>query len=79
MSSNINNPELFDEVFDVQGATKNVYKTLFDLYGDHSILDYVQLNNKAKASFFNQGITFQVYGDHDTKEKIFPFDLFQEL
>ncbi|MET6990446.1 circularly permuted type 2 ATP-grasp protein [Sediminicola arcticus] len=78
-SSYINNPELFDEVFDVQGATKNVYKTLFDLYGDHSILDYVQLNNKAKASFFNQGITFQVYGDHDTKEKIFPFDLFPRI
>ncbi|MFT6838235.1 MAG: putative circularly permuted ATP-grasp superfamily protein [Sediminicola sp.] len=78
-SSYINNPDLFDEVFDTLGTTKNVYQKLFDLYGNHSINDYVQLNNKAKSSFFNQGITFQVYGDHDTKEKIFPFDLFPRI
>ncbi|ALM07211.1 hypothetical protein SB49_04910 [Sediminicola sp. YIK13] len=78
-SSYINNPHLFDEVFDNLGNTKNVYQKLFDLYGDHSILDYVQLNNKAKSSFFNQGITFQTYGEHDTKEKIFPFDLFPRI
>tara|TARA_R110002051_G_scaffold179938_1_gene249632 strand:+ start:565 stop:2031 length:1467 start_codon:yes stop_codon:yes gene_type:complete len=78
-SSYINDPNLFDEVFNSEGGTKNVYQKLFDLYGNHSILDYVQLNNKAKSSFFNQGITFQVYGDHDTKEKIFPFDLFPRI
>ncbi|MEJ1222064.1 circularly permuted type 2 ATP-grasp protein [Sediminicola sp. 1XM1-17] len=78
-SSYMNDPNLFDEVFEAQGKTKNVYQKLFDLYGDHSIQDYVQLNNKAKSSFFNQGITFQVYGDHDTKEKIFPFDLFPRI
>tara|TARA_R110002020_G_scaffold21009_1_gene71169 strand:- start:145210 stop:146676 length:1467 start_codon:yes stop_codon:yes gene_type:complete len=78
-SSYERNPDLFDEVFDKDGATKNVYRTLLKLYGDHSIKEYVNLNNKAKSSFFNQGITFQVYGDQDTKEKIFPFDLFPRI
>ena len=70
---------LFDEVFDGSGVVKSVYQKLLDLYGSRSIEDYVQLNNKAKSSFFNQGITFQVYGDKDSQEKIFPFDLFPRI
>lgn len=78
-SSYKKNPVLFDEVFDNEGSAKEVYQTLFDLYGNHSISDYVNLNNKAKASFFNQGITFQVYGEKEIKENIFPFDLFPRI
>lgn len=78
-SSYEKNQALFDEVFEENGASKEVYQTLFNLYGKHSIKEYVQLNNKAKASFFNQGITFQVYGEKETKEKIFPFDLFPRI
>lgn len=78
-SSYQRNPNLFDEIFDKNGAVKDVYKTLFDLYGRHSIQDYVRLNEKAKSSFFNQGITFQVYGEKEAKEKIFPFDLFPRI
>ncbi|ADV50695.1 protein of unknown function DUF404 [Cellulophaga algicola DSM 14237] len=71
--------ELYDEIFDAEGKIKEVYQKLFSLYGEQSIDDYVKLNTKAKASFFNQGITFQVYGDKETKEKIFPFDLFPRI
>ncbi|MEO0507578.1 MAG: circularly permuted type 2 ATP-grasp protein [Bacteroidota bacterium] len=70
---------LFDEVFEDNGSVKSIYKTLFDLYGGHSVNDYENLNNKAKASFFNQGITFQVYDNEQTQEKIFPFDLFPRI
>lgn len=78
-SSYDRNTSLFDEIYDSDGAVKDIYQKLFELYGGHSIQDYVSLNNKAKASFFNQGITFQVYGDKETKEKIFPFDLFPRI
>ena len=71
--------QFYDEIFDKDGSVKEIYKTLFGLYSDYSVKDFVNLNNKAKASFFNQGITFQVYGDHETKEKIFPFDLFPRI
>ncbi|SFR45890.1 Uncharacterized conserved protein, circularly permuted ATPgrasp superfamily [Robiginitalea myxolifaciens] len=73
------NPKLFDELYDQQGEVNDVYKKLFKLYGQHSIEDYAELNGRAKASFFNQGITFRVYSDEKTNEKIFPFDLFPRI
>ncbi|MEP2281409.1 circularly permuted type 2 ATP-grasp protein, partial [Maribacter sp.] len=78
-SSYQRNPDLYDEIYDKNGKIKEVYQKLFNLYGEHSINDYVSLNNKAKSSFFNQGITFQVYGDNNVQEKIFPFDLFPRI
>jgi uncharacterized circularly permuted ATP-grasp superfamily protein len=78
-SSYKNDPKFYDEIFDENNKVKDVYKTLLNLYSEHSPQDFALLNNKAKASFFNQGITFQVYGEHETKEKIFPFDLFPRI
>lgn len=78
-SSYDRNPAQYDEIFDTNGNVKEVYQKLFDIYSDYSVDDFVPLNNKAKSSFFNQGITFQVYGEHETKEKIFPFDLFPRI
>ena len=78
-SSYQRNPELYDEIYDSEGKVKEIYQKLFNIYGEHSISDYVNLNAKAKSSFFNQGITFQVYGDKDVQEKIFPFDLFPRI
>ncbi|MDT0651488.1 circularly permuted type 2 ATP-grasp protein [Autumnicola edwardsiae] len=78
-SSYKNDPKFYDEIFDEDNKVKDVYKTLLNLYSEHSPQDFALLNNKAKASFFNQGITFQVYGEHETKEKIFPFDLFPRI
>ncbi len=72
-------PALFDELYDREGNVTAVYKKLFKLYGKHSIADYFELNKKAKASFFNQGITFRVYSEDKTNEKIFPFDLFPRI
>lgn len=70
---------LYDEVFEADGQVKKVYEKLLGLYGAQSIKEYEALNNKAKASFFNQGITFQVYDDKKAQEKIFPFDLFPRI
>ena len=78
-SSYHKDPAVLDEIYDKNGDLREIYQKLFDLYGQHSINDYVQLNAKAKASFFNQGITFQVYSEKDTQEKIFPFDLFPRI
>ncbi|WP_124980614.1 circularly permuted type 2 ATP-grasp protein [Nonlabens xiamenensis] len=71
--------EFFDEIFEEDGNVKEVYKKLFEIYSGHTVEDFASLNNNAKSSFFNQGITFQVYGDQEIKEKIFPFDLFPRI
>lgn len=72
-------PELYDEVFNKNGKIKPIYKKLFKLYDGHTIADFINQNEKAKASFFNQGITFQVYSNQIAQEKIFPFDLFPRI
>ncbi|KJD32742.1 hypothetical protein PW52_15395 [Tamlana sedimentorum] len=71
--------KLFDEIFDENQNVRPIYQKILDLYSDHSIQDFAALNEKAKASFFNQGITFQVYNDDKAQEKIFPFDLFPRI
>ncbi len=78
-SSYQRNPALYDEIYEKDGRIKEVYQKLFKIYGEHTIHDYIQLNDKAKSSFFNQGITFQVYDKKKTQEKIFPFDLFPRI
>ena len=78
-SSYQNNTALYDEIFDENKNVRRTYEKIIELYSDHSIKDFVSLNEKAKASFFNQGITFQVYSDEKAQEKIFPFDLFPRI
>ncbi|MCB4797615.1 circularly permuted type 2 ATP-grasp protein [Neotamlana laminarinivorans] len=78
-SSYQNNNNLYDEIFDVNKNVRPTYQKIFDLYRNHSIQDFASLNEKAKAAFFNQGITFQVYSDDQAQEKIFPFDLFPRI
>ena len=73
------NASLFDEVFDKAGTVSAVYEKLMALYGSQTIADFHDLNARAKASFFNQGITFRVYSEEKTNEKIFPFDLFPRI
>lgn len=71
--------KLLDEVFNHEGEVRSVYQTIFGLLQKFTVKDYEVLNEYAKTSFFNQGITFQVYGNNQTKEKIFPFDLFPRI
>ncbi|MEL4454758.1 circularly permuted type 2 ATP-grasp protein [Lutimonas vermicola] len=69
----------YDELFDANQEVREIYKTLYKLFGEYSIDEFDRLNNQAKDSFFNLGITFQVYGEDKVQEKIFPFDLFPRI
>lgn len=73
------NPKLYDELFNENNEIREIYKTLYDLFSSYSVEEYDRLNNQAKASFFNLGITFQVYGEKEVTEQIFPFDLFPRI
>jgi uncharacterized circularly permuted ATP-grasp superfamily protein len=73
------NPKLYDELFSQNNQVREIYKTLYDLFSSYSVEEYQRLNSQAKASFFNLGITFQVYGEKEVKEQIFPFDLFPRI
>lgn len=72
-------PGFYDELFDANHEVRDIYKTLYKLFGEYSIHEFERLNKQAKESFFNLGITFQVYGEDKVQEKIFPFDLFPRI
>jgi uncharacterized circularly permuted ATP-grasp superfamily protein len=66
----------FDEAFDDQGQVKSGYNSLFQLFSRLGSDAFSRLNEEARRSFFNQGITFAVYNEPtNPTEKIFPFDL----
>jgi len=69
----------YDELLGHNKEIREIYKTLYNLFGTYSVTEFDRLNNQAKDSFFNLGITFQVYGEKEIKEKIFPFDLFPRI
>jgi uncharacterized circularly permuted ATP-grasp superfamily protein len=73
------NSVFYDELFDKNKDVRDIYKTLFKLFSQYSVTEFNALNERAKESFFNLGITFQVYGENSVKEKIFPFDLFPRI
>ena len=78
-SSYSKDPKFFDEIFDEKHDVRTIYKSLFNLFKEKSAVDFDNLNKRAKASFLNQGITFQVYKEDQMEEQIFPFDLFPRI
>lgn len=74
------NTALLDEVFDKGGKVNPHYKKVLDQFLHYSVQDFKELNEHAKLSFFNQGVTFAVYSDKSKGvERIFPFDLFPRI
>lgn len=73
-------PELNDEVWDDQNNINPSYKEIYRLFQDMDIADFKKLNEFARLSFLNQGITYAVYSeDKGGTEKIFPFDLMPRI
>jgi uncharacterized circularly permuted ATP-grasp superfamily protein len=71
---------LHDEVFHNNGKVKKYYQKILNLFNKLPLEDLKKLNEFAKLSFFNQGVTFAVYSDNlKGVERIFPFDLFPRI
>lgn len=74
------NPQLLDEVFDETGSIRPHYAEVYEHFTQLRTKDFKDLNEYAKRSSFDQGITFNVYSDKDQGvERIFPFDLFPRI
>ena len=71
---------LLDEVYTTFPNSYTSYGQIRDLFYSLSPADFQKLNEYAKLSFLNQGITYAVYDeDNGGTEKIFPFDLFPRV
>ncbi|MDQ3292489.1 MAG: circularly permuted type 2 ATP-grasp protein [Bacteroidota bacterium] len=73
-------PGFLDEVFNADGEVLPHYNLVLDQFKKFTLEDFNELNELAKVSFFNQGVTFAVYSDKARGvERIFPFDLFPRI
>jgi uncharacterized circularly permuted ATP-grasp superfamily protein len=71
---------LLDEVFLQSGQARKHYQKILNQFYKFSADDFKGINEAIKISFFNQGVTFNVYSDKSKGvERIFPFDLFPRI
>ena len=74
------NSGFLDEAFNLYGEPLRHYQLVFDQFRRFLVEDFKELNELAKMSFFNEGITFAVYSDKARGvERIFPFDLLPRI
>jgi uncharacterized circularly permuted ATP-grasp superfamily protein len=69
----------FDEMIDAQGNVRPHYRKFQDLFRGMTPVEFEAKRQAIDAAFLRQGVTFNVYGDAQGAEKIFPFDLLPRI
>lgn len=69
----------YDEAFDADGGPRSPYRPLFDRLLQLSPGELARRQSAADLSFLHQGITFTVYDDDSSTERIFPYDLIPRI
>ena len=72
-------PEMFDEMFDKKGITRDIYKNFEKFLKKSSLKNLKSMKDFAQQFFMNQGVTFTVYDNDEGVEKIFPFDIIPRI
>ena len=65
----------FDEMFRAEGRPRSHYRALYSKLLKQPSGELLRSKQEADLFFFNQGITFTVYGRNEGTERIFPHDL----
>jgi len=77
--NNYASEQFFDEMVTGESNVRNHYQRFVERFG---IVDREEFEAKRRAvdlAFLRQGITFNVYGDSQGTERIFPFDLIPRI
>lgn len=69
----------YDEMFSAVDQPRKQYRPLHALLLSLDADELVRSKHEADQSFFNQGITFTVYGNDKGTERIFPHDLLPRI
>jgi uncharacterized circularly permuted ATP-grasp superfamily protein len=69
----------FDEMIDAHGAIRPHYRKYQELFRGMTPIEFEAKRQAVDAAFLRQGVTFNVYGDAQGAEKIFPFDLLPRI
>ncbi len=73
------NPDMYDEVTQDRDQQLHYYKKFISLMKTMDFQEFKALNENAKLSFLNQGVTYALYDKQESIEQIFPFDLFPRI
>ncbi|MCC6235811.1 MAG: circularly permuted type 2 ATP-grasp protein [Verrucomicrobiales bacterium] len=71
--------EFFDEMAVSGGEVRPHYRRFIESFNRLKRDDFEQKRQAIDLAFLRQGITFNVYGDKDGAERIFPFDLIPRI
>jgi uncharacterized circularly permuted ATP-grasp superfamily protein len=71
--------DAYDELFDAKTQPRRPYKRLYRQLMNLTPDELGRNKQKADLSFFNQGITFTVYGRKEGTERILPHDLIPRI
>jgi uncharacterized circularly permuted ATP-grasp superfamily protein len=69
----------YDEMFRANGRPRTHYRNLYTQLLNLPSEELHRCKKEADLSFFNQGITFTVYGSAEGTEQIFPHDLLPRI
>ena len=69
----------YDEMFSAPGQARPHYKALIDALGALPAQEIDNLQQRVNRSLLHEGITFTVYGDDKSIERVFPVDCVPRL
>jgi uncharacterized circularly permuted ATP-grasp superfamily protein len=67
--------DFYDELFAAKGQPRSEATLLIERIQSLSLEELRQRQQAAQNALFKLGVTFNVYGDHQGTERIFPFDI----
>ncbi len=71
--------DFFDEMVTAGGEVRPHYRRFFQRFGELKRDEFDRKREAVDLAFMRQGITFNVYGDQQGTERIFPFDLIPRI
>ena len=69
----------FDEAFEADGSPRPHYQHLIDRLNELTPEEFNLKREAVDLAFLQQGITFTVYGEESSTERVFPFDLMPRI
>ncbi len=69
----------FDETFESESRPRAHYRMLIDAMREMPRDEVERLQDRVTRSFLHEGITFTVYGDEESVERVFPIDCVPRL
>ena len=69
----------FDEMLAADGSIRPHYQRFLEQFGELTPEEFEAKRHAVDMAFLRQGITFNVYGDAQGTERVFPFDLMPRI